>query len=599
MSINMFNWKKKHRFLIIARVGDNSLHQGWLEPRDQINFDLCISYYGDEPDRYKEDSDFYFARKGPKWPIIKEIVDLLGDKIKQYDAVWVPDDDLKTNANTIHQMFETFVEQKLELAQPALTRDSYYSHSITLQKSDYLLRYSPFVEIMAPIFSRNFLHVCSKTFDINQSGWGIDLIWPTLLDHSDRKIAIIDHSPVKHTRPIRTGEIYKLFSVSPDKELSEIEVEYNVNRSTYRLLHTDGILKARKIYFLILAHQEEEVLSEQIKNIRYFNPDSGIILYNGGTNPDFAKNLDIAICPKSHPVQWGKLVRVFWDVMKWLEEMQVDYEYLMNLDHDMLFIKPGFEEFLNSAIKNYDCMGWYLLNGTDVALFPSQELAKSLWREWTVWQPIFKTDTFYRYFNPGQVYRHKIIKKMLDSLYSFDQKTLEDLFENNKVFALEEMFWVTLAKGCGGKCGEYPDGNHYNKAVRWGKDIRLDEVSQIIEHPTYFWIHPVKGKNLIRINRWLLSPTPIIKNSQNKHQKRRRRKKLITMKKKNRRKRNRTVRLKNNRIRKWHLLRKKRLQSKRKKKQYLTSKYKRKSLSQTKKRLAKPKNRLSNKRNKR
>ena len=39
------------------------------------------------------------------------------------------------------------------------------------------------------------------------------------------------------------------------------------------------------ICFAVLAHDKPEVLESQIRNIRMYNPDSRIVLYNGGREP--------------------------------------------------------------------------------------------------------------------------------------------------------------------------------------------------------------------------------------------------------------------------------------------------------------------------
>ncbi len=264
-------------------------------------------------------------------------------------------------------------------------------------------------------------------------------------------------------------------------------------------------LEDRNVYILILAHENEDVLAEQVKNIRHFIPNAGIILYNGGTNQDFAKSLDLPICPYSRPVNWGQSSRVLWDGMRWLEETDVRYNYLVYFDHDMLLVKHGFEDFLIETMKGYDCMGWQLIKGDDVQKFPAPSMAKALWKEWETWEPIFQTDAFLRYFNPGQVYHKKIIKRMLKRLRALGDEKVNELLEKTKVHALEEMFYVTLALGCGGKCREYPDGKKYNEAVRWGKNLRTREVKKAINHPSYYWIHPIKGKKLIQMNKWLYS----------------------------------------------------------------------------------------------
>ncbi|MCG1020136.1 DUF707 domain-containing protein [Sutcliffiella horikoshii] len=492
----------KHRFLIIARVGDTSYHREWLKPSIDKNFDLCLSYYGDSPEGIKNEADFYFESKGTKWPKIKEVIKALGERINQYDAIWLPDDDILTNSSNIKKMFELFTNQQFELAQPALTKDSFFSHAVTTEQTDYLWRYTEFVEIMAPIFSRNALNQCWETFDISLSGWGLDLLWPKLLGYPHKKIAIIDDTSVQHTRPIGTGGIYKYFS--PFEELHDLEKKFDVTWLTYQSLHYDGVLKPKRMFILVTAHENEEVLKSQIENIKYFNPEAGIILYNGGDNKEFAKNLNIPICPYSRKIKWAAQARVLWDTMNWLEETDVEYEYLVNFDHDMLFIKQGFEKFLDYAMKDYDCLGWQMLKGSNLSKFPDYRVPKSLWKEWNIWRRVFGVNNFLRYFNPGQTYRKRIATKMIRHLTSnVSRSELDSLFENTKVYGFEEMFTVTLALSCGGKCGEYPDGNVYNEAVRWGNDISLEEVQRVINHPSYYFIHPIKYKKLIKMSNLL------------------------------------------------------------------------------------------------
>lgn len=492
-----------HRYLIIARVGDSSLHHEWLKPIEYKNFDLCLSYYGNSPSRFKNDCDIYFESKGPKWPKIKEIIQALGDKISQYEAIWFPDDDILTDASVIHHMFEIFNEQKFELAQPSLTKESYHSHYVTLEYRDYKWRYTQFVEAMVPIFSKNALGKCWHTFDITQSGWGLDLLWPKILGNPHKKIAVIDETQVYHTRPVGTGTLYN--GLSPYSELCAVERKYNLDRSAYQLSHYDGVLKDKKIFVVILAHKDEEVLEAQIHNVLHFNPNATVILYKSGKNKDFAKYMRYPICPYSRTIQWARQARVLWDVMKWLDETNVNYEYLVSFDHDMLFVKHGFEELLDDAMQDADCMGWQLLKGTEVEKYPDPRVAETLWKEWDVWQPLFGVNNFLRYFNPGQVFRKRITKKMLDYLQlRIDQKKLDVLWEETNILGFEEMFSVTLAKAAGGKCIEYPDASLYNEAVRWGENITLEEVKQVIKHPSYFWIHPIKGEKLLEMARWLL-----------------------------------------------------------------------------------------------
>ncbi len=256
------------------------------------------------------------------------------------------------------------------------------------------------------------------------------------------------------------------------------------------------------ICFALLAHENEEVLSEQIKNIQYFNPNSKIVLYNGGDDKQFGTAHNIPICPYSRPLPYERFARVSFDVMRWLEETGVEYDFLVNLDHDILFIKPGFEEFLEETMQSYDCMGTYLKTHRSPNDTGSWYPGIMMWREWEMWKVFFNTNYFCSYFNPGQVYRHSIVRKMISGI---DMVELENLWSNTNVFALEEMFYITLAMSKGASYIGYPwsyeEGRNY---VVFGGSIGLDKIREALTKPDFYWVHPIKGKSLIETNRALM-----------------------------------------------------------------------------------------------
>jgi hypothetical protein len=63
-------------------------------------------------------------------------------------------------------------------------------------------RWTGFVEIMVPAFSRAALEKLQPTLDLSDTGWGwgLDSLWPKLLDY--KNVGIIDGTPVVHTRPV-------------------------------------------------------------------------------------------------------------------------------------------------------------------------------------------------------------------------------------------------------------------------------------------------------------------------------------------------------------------------------------------------------------
>ncbi|SEC69956.1 hypothetical protein [Paenibacillus sp. GP183] len=497
--MTLFEVKGDKRFLVIGRVGDTSIHQQWLQPAEYKNFDLCLSYFGSTSGRYANECDFYHELPGLKWPTVKDTIEAFGDGIDQYDAIWMPDDDISANASDINRMFQIFMQQGLELAQPALTPDSYFGHRITVKNPNYFLRYSHFIEPMVPLYSRNTFQKLLPTFEKSESGWGLDFVWPKLLGYPYKKLAVIDEVAVKHTRRVGGGELYKNISGSQWDDLYRVTEEYEADVN-FRMTHYDGIPKSKRVIFALLGRKDEHVLASQIENIRKFNPEAGIVLYNGGEIIDFAKNLNVAICPYGRQLAGGHLAPFLWDVMKWLEENKVKYEYLVNLDDEMLFVKLGFESYLDETMQGFDCTGWDMqsnYNPTDADTMNK----KSMWDEWAQWTPLFKIDHFVRYFNPIQVYRHDIVKGMLSFT---DMSKVENLLAKSKVLALEEFFFVTLATACGGRIREFPRDHDLN-VMRHEIEIEQNEAHQAQHHPYYYAVHPVKGDRLIKMNGQLMS----------------------------------------------------------------------------------------------
>ncbi|RZI58147.1 MAG: DUF707 domain-containing protein [Rubrivivax sp.] len=201
--------ERPRRNLVIVRAGDYSLHPQWVAD-PQRNFDLLVSYYGAVEGLHEDSCDLYERRRGPKWPCLGELLGGHPPLAERYDAVWLPDDDLAVDTATITRMFDLFHAHRLALAQPALTRESYFTFDTLLQQEGFLLRYMGFVEVMAPIFSRDALRLCQESFHHSRIGWGLDFVWPGLIDNTDRRrIAVLDATPVWHTRPVRGGDLYK------------------------------------------------------------------------------------------------------------------------------------------------------------------------------------------------------------------------------------------------------------------------------------------------------------------------------------------------------------------------------------------------------
>lgn len=194
----------KPRYLVISAVGDQSLHKYWSKSN---SYDTCLIYYGNNQG-YHNESKYYKEAKGPKYHLIKNVLEEISD-LGQYHYIWMPDDDVYLDESSLLRLFEISTQFNLSISQPAIM--GWYGPTVPLATAGTILRYTNWVEIMCPCMSRDALRVCLTTFNENRTGWSIDAVWNVLLNHPKNKIAIIDDVVGLHTRPVFGGDIYNEF----------------------------------------------------------------------------------------------------------------------------------------------------------------------------------------------------------------------------------------------------------------------------------------------------------------------------------------------------------------------------------------------------
>jgi hypothetical protein len=99
-----------------------------------------------------------------------------------------------------------------------------------------LLRYTNFVEIMAPLMSMQALRHLMPTLDNDdiKSAWGLDFVWPYLLNNRD--VAVIDKTPMTHTRPVTAfnpdSNFYRMYNIDPMLEGHQNMTKYGLSSNT-------------------------------------------------------------------------------------------------------------------------------------------------------------------------------------------------------------------------------------------------------------------------------------------------------------------------------------------------------------------------------
>lgn len=132
-------------------------------------------------------SEYYINRAGEKLNVAGQVLKNLA---LRYRAVAFLDDDLSFTPDALNRAFVVGDALDLKIWQPSLTEGSYGSHRHLWQQRynveggtmlDRGIRRVPFVEVMMPFFSQSVLEDALSTFDINESGWGLDCyMWPKI-----------------------------------------------------------------------------------------------------------------------------------------------------------------------------------------------------------------------------------------------------------------------------------------------------------------------------------------------------------------------------------------------------------------------------------
>jgi hypothetical protein len=209
-----------NNYLIISVVGESSLHHNWIS--NNRKYDIALIHYDDSEIDFSN-VEYYSKIKGQKYKIIKKFIENNLDIFGKYNYIWLPDNDIEISVDDINKLFQISSENDLYLSQPSMS--GYISHEITSKKGD-SIRYTNFVEVLAPLFKNYILLKLYNTFDENESSWGYDYLWPFLLGYPENKIAILDQINMIHTKPV--GVNYSRFKKHPSQEMNELLKKYKL-----------------------------------------------------------------------------------------------------------------------------------------------------------------------------------------------------------------------------------------------------------------------------------------------------------------------------------------------------------------------------------
>ena len=244
--------KSLKSFALVSAVGDDSTHLSWLG--DSRIFDVILIYFGDDTELarvYAEKADLFIRAKGQKLHMIHRLVTENKLHLGRYEYVWFPDSDLLIAPEDINSFFRSSARYGALISQPACI--GFTSHWVTRPSSRRLTiaRATTFVEVMAPCFHREALSKCLESFVEEESSYGVDDIWFTILGKPKRGILIFDQLIMEHARPVQSQVRFPNALTNAERLRNKYGVK--INRSNIGYLVRPGIWMPN---FLVQVYQK-------------------------------------------------------------------------------------------------------------------------------------------------------------------------------------------------------------------------------------------------------------------------------------------------------------------------------------------------------
>ncbi|NNU63625.1 hypothetical protein [Ochrobactrum soli] len=209
---------------IFTSAGNKHNVQEWI-PNGDRSWDLISVYYGDDADTYgfiESLSDKFFSRKGSKFQNLRAIYLENPAIFKQYDRIWVMDDDLRISPTSIETMFQVAECWDFWVCQPSFDATGKVSYAVTAHQPESILRIVDFVEVTCPLFRKDKLCVFLDEYDGELVGWGIDYWYGNSLESKKtNRFAVVDIVQTLNPHDEAKGGVREIDVLQPRAERSK------------------------------------------------------------------------------------------------------------------------------------------------------------------------------------------------------------------------------------------------------------------------------------------------------------------------------------------------------------------------------------------
>jgi glycosyltransferase involved in cell wall biosynthesis len=251
--------------------------------------------------------------------------------------------------------------------------------------------------------------------------------------------------------------------------------------------------------FACLVHESQECVVDLVRNLKYLDPTSQILLYNGGTDKNLLKNFPFeqygaVVIPDPRPLKWGYLHDFALDCMQFALD-NFSFDTLTIVDSDQLGVRAGYSDYLGQCISSQADVGM-LGNAPDpqpssTSVPPALQAFKEidLWRPFLQRFPQGEEKFVHWTFWPSTVFMADAVRD-LTGFFATDEN-LGDIMRRSSIWATEEIILPTIVTLLGYKIAKNPCSYDY---VKYKESYTTRDVDRAFNSEDVFWVHPITRK---------------------------------------------------------------------------------------------------------
>ncbi|KQB42578.1 Glycosyl transferase [Flavobacterium aquidurense] len=250
---------------------------------------------------------------------------------------------------------------------------------------------------------------------------------------------------------------------------------------------------------MCLVHENQDCIIDLVRNLKYLDPDSSIMLYNGGTNTALFDNFPFSqynaiIYPEPKVLKWGWLHDFAIDCMEYAI-MHLDFDLITVVDSDQLLCSKNYSAYVADTFHNNSKLGMLGQVATridaDTKIDPAitAYTEKDLWKSFLEKLPNGKEAFLHWTFWPSTAFSYAAAVDLV-RLFRTDLE-LQSILKKTKIWASEEILLPTLTIALGYTIVENPCVYDF---VKYRAFYTNNDIQQAIQKENTFWIHPVERK---------------------------------------------------------------------------------------------------------